>query len=77
MDFLKSFAAVTEATEAQFKLAIFRSEAMQNFYRAERHAGATALEANERLHFFMKRLDARSPFEVEQEAVKQIMESVS
>lgn len=64
-------------TEAQTKLAIVRSEIMQNFYAAERRAGATPLEANERLHFFMKRMDSRSPFEVEQEAVKLIMESSS
>jgi len=31
--------------------------ALMNFYSAERRAGATPLEANERMHFFAKRLD--------------------
>ena len=35
-----------------------RETALMNFYRAERQAGASALEANERMHFFAKRLDA-------------------
>lgn len=62
-------------TEAQMKLAILRSDALRNFYAAERRAGATPVEANERTHFFAKRLDARSPFEIEQELVTRIMES--
>ncbi len=59
------------------KLAIVRSNQLYEFYAAERRAGATPLEANERMHFFAKRLDAPSPFEVEQEAVRKIMESAS
>ncbi len=61
-------------TEAQMKLAIVRSETLMNFYSAERRAGATPLEANERMHFFAKRLDSPSPFEVEQALVAEIME---
>lgn len=62
-------------TESQMKLAILRSDALRNFYAAERRAGATPVEANERTHFFAQRLDQRSPFEVEQALVAQIMES--
>lgn len=64
-------------TAAKMRLAIVRSEALQNYYSAERRAGATPLEANERMHFFAKRLDAPSPFDIEQEAVARIMESAS
>lgn len=45
-------------TPEQLKLAVLRAESLQNFYRAERHAGATPLEANERMHFYALRLDA-------------------
>lgn len=62
-------------TASHLKLAIVRSEVLMNFYSAERRSGATPLEANERMHFFAKRFDEPSPFEVEQEAVRQIMES--
>ena len=63
-------------TEAQMKLAIVRSEALYNFYSAERRAGTDPLTANSRMHEFAKRLDAeQSSFEVELEAVRQIMES--
>jgi hypothetical protein len=62
-------------SEAAFKLAIVRSEQLFNFYSAERRAGACPLVANERLMEFAKRLDARSPFDIEQEKVRQIMES--
>lgn len=61
-------------TEAQMRLAIVRSEALMHFYSAERRAGATPLEANERMHFFAMRLDSPSPFEVELEDVRQVME---
>lgn len=61
-------------TESQMKLAVVRSDLLFNFYSAERRAGATPIEANERMHFFAKRLDSPSPFEVELEAVRQIME---
>lgn len=63
--------------EAALKIAVLRSEALMNFYSAERRAGASALVANERMHFFAMRMDSQSPFEVEQEAVKRIMESSS
>lgn len=75
MDFLNSLEAVSEATDASFKLARLRSEALYEYYAAERRAGVDVLTAHERMVEFSKRLDARSPFEVEQEAVTQIMES--
>lgn len=62
-------------TESQMKLAVVRSDLLFNFYSAERRAGATPLEANERMHFFARRLDSPSPFEVEQALVAEIMES--
>jgi len=49
-----------------------RETALMNFYSAERRAGATPLEANERLHFFAKRLDAL--YERQQAAVKKEIE---
>lgn len=62
-------------SEADLKLALVRSATLLNFYSAERRAGADPLTANERMNEFAKRLDEPSPFEVEQEAVRQIMES--
>ncbi len=44
-------------TEAKLKLAVVRSEALHNYYTAERRAGADPLLATERMHFFAKRLD--------------------
>lgn len=35
-----------------------RERLLSNFYTRERNAGASALEANESMHFFAKRLDA-------------------
>ncbi len=35
-----------------------REQALFNFYSAERRAGTDPLLANERMHFFAKRLDA-------------------
>jgi hypothetical protein len=61
-------------SEADFKLAIVRSEALMNFYSAERRVGATPLEANERMHFYAMRLDAL--FEEQLAAVKNEMEKV-
>lgn len=49
-----------------------RETALMNFYAAERRAGASPLEANERLHFFAKRLDAL--YERQQAAVTEQME---
>jgi hypothetical protein len=34
-----------------------RERALKNYYSAERRAGATPIEANERMHFFAARLD--------------------
>lgn len=62
-------------TEAAIRLAIFRSEALQNFYSAERRAGATPLEANERMHFYAMRLDAL--LETQLDSVRIEMEKVS
>lgn len=64
-------------TEDQLKLAIWRSDALYHFYSAERRAGADPLMANERMHEFAKRLDSCSPFEVELDAIREIMESVT
>lgn len=51
---------------------IERSEALDRYYAAERRAGTPALEANERMHFFAKRLDAA--FERDLEIIRQCME---
>lgn len=64
-------------TEAAMKLAIVRSERLHEYYSAERRIGVDPLTANQRMHEFAKRLDARSPFDIEQEAVAKIMESSS
>jgi hypothetical protein len=73
----RSVAVAVNFSEAQLKLAIKRAEALHNFYSAERRAGATPLEANERMHFFAMRLDAPSPLDVELDAIREIMESAS
>jgi hypothetical protein len=57
------------------KLAVLRADALQNFYRAERRAGATPLEANERMHFYALRLDAL--YDQQVEAVRTEMEQAS
>ena len=49
-----------------------RETALLNFYAAERRAGATPLEANERLHFYAKRLDAL--YATQMKAIKTEME---
>jgi hypothetical protein len=54
---------------------ISREQALLDFYTAERRAGATPLEANERMHFFAKRLDAE--FERDLQIIKQVMERKS
>lgn len=71
------YGELEDRREAQMKLAILRSERLMNFYSAERRAGADPLTANSRMHEFAKRLDARSPFEVEQALIAEIMESAS
>jgi hypothetical protein len=65
---------LAQRAKEKLALAVRRSEVLMNFYSAERRAGATPLEANERMHFFAMRLDAPSPFEAELEAVREIME---
>lgn len=52
-----------------------RETALMNFYSAERRAGATVIEANERLHFYAKRLDEL--FERQQAAVTTEMKRVA
>lgn len=59
-------------SEAAFRLAVKRSEALFNFYSAERRAGASPIEANERMAEYAKRLDGL--FEAQLEAIR---ESVS
>ncbi len=62
-------------SEAKLKLAIVRSEALNNFYTAERRAGSDPLLANERMHEFAKRLDAE--FENDLSIIRQVMERTS
>lgn len=72
-------------TEAQFKLAIVRSEKLLNYYTAERRAGTPPLLANERMHFFAKRLDATEAqraneareYETDLQVIRECMERVS
>lgn len=61
--------------ESQMRLAVIRSRRLHEFYSAERRIGVDPLTANQRMHEFARRLDARSPFDIEQEAVAKIMES--
>lgn len=49
-----------------------RQEALDRFYAAERRAGTPPLEANERMHFFAKRLDAA--FERDLQIIRECME---
>jgi hypothetical protein len=51
---------------------IDREQALANYYSAERRSGTPPLEANERMHFFAKRLDAA--FERDLEIIRQCME---
>jgi hypothetical protein len=46
-----------------------REEALAHFYAAERNAGATPIEANERMQFFAKRLDEE--FERDLDVIRQ------
>jgi hypothetical protein len=63
-------------SEAKLHLAIVRSTALQNFYAAERNAGACPLVANERMHFFAKRFDDLE-FERDLETIRQVLERTS
>jgi len=63
-------------TEAKLKLAVVRSTALQNYYAAERRAGADPLLANERMHFFAKRLDDLE-YERDLAVIKSCMERTS
>jgi len=52
-----------------------RERVLASFYTRERHAGASPLEANERMHDFSKRLDAAEQSVAEHLAIiKQCME---
>lgn len=70
-------AVAVKFDEARLRLAIKRSEMLASFYSAERHAGADPLTANLRMHEFAKRLDAQPSYEVELDAIREIMELVS
>jgi len=50
---------------------IEREQALARYYEAERRAGTPPLEANERMHFFAKRLD--SAFERDLEIIRQVI----
>lgn len=50
-----------------------RETALMNYYSAERRAGACPLVANERMHFFAKRLDDLE-FERDLEIIRQCLE---
>ena len=55
-----------------------RETALINFYGAERRAGATPIEANERMHFYAKRLDGiNSEYERDLAIIRQVMERTS
>lgn len=49
-----------------------REQALRNYYDAERNEGTPALLANERMHFFAKRLDAE--FERDLAVIRKCME---
>ncbi|MFA6984597.1 MAG: hypothetical protein WC213_00125 [Arenimonas sp.] len=53
-----------------------REQALANFYSAERRAGATPIEANERMGEFAKRLDDLE-FERDLEVIKRVLERTS
>jgi hypothetical protein len=63
-------------SEAKLALAVVRSTALQNYYAAERRAGADPLTANERMHFFAKRLDELE-YQRDLAIIKQVMERTS
>lgn len=63
-------------TEAKLKLAIVRSDALFNYYQAERRAGANPMLANERMHFFAKRLDD-TEYERDLQVIRDCMERTS
>ena len=60
-------------TEAKLHLAVIRSNALRNYYNAERRSGADPLLANERMHFFAKRFDDLE-FERDLEIIRSCME---
>lgn len=53
-----------------------RETALMNYYAAERRAGACPLVANERMHFFAKRLDDLE-YQRDLEIIRQCMERTS
>lgn len=55
-----------------------RERALANYYAAERRAGATPVEANERMHFFAARLDdMNAEYARDLAIIKQCMERTS
>ncbi len=53
-----------------------REQALANYYGAERRAGADPLLANERMHFFARRLDDLE-YQRDLETIKRCMERTS
>lgn len=66
---------LAEWREAKLRLAVTRSEALRNFYRAQREAGMGSIEANELTAEHAKWLD--NNYEATQAAVKVEMEKMS
>ena len=62
--------------EANMKLAVLRSDALFNFYQAERRQGADSLTAHERMVEFAKRFDD-SEYERDLEVIRQALERTS
>jgi hypothetical protein len=58
---------LAEHQAARFRLTVTRSEALYNFYQAERRAGADALTANQRMHEHAKFLDVLESVKTEME----------
>lgn len=65
---------LAEYREAKFRLAVARSDALFEFYSAERRAGADALTANGLMHEHAKYLDG-SDYEMDLAVIRECMES--
>jgi hypothetical protein len=65
---------LAEYREAKFRLAVARSDALFEFYSAERRAGADALTANGLMHEHAKYLDG-SDYARDLDVVRRCMES--
>lgn len=58
---------LAEHQAARFRLTVIRSDALRNFYRAQRAAGMNAVEANEMTAEHAKFLDVLEAVNVEME----------